>query len=699
MTSGESILWGVQLDYSARGTGAPSYVTGGAITPTSALGIFEANIGKRCSIVHITGGWTSNGVFNQFSKYTPALNIFTAAGRMPSMEWFTYDSGVSSNMQSINCDAIIAGTWDNYIRTFATDIKNWGKDVLIRVFTEPNLIGQYPWQYGPTGSWTIDGTAGHTFPGYRSGTWTNTVAKTNQALARIGDIFKNQIGCFNGKLVWNPNFQGSGATLTFAQQYVGLAGFVDVLSWDAYTGTTNGVQATLGQIYRGGVGQGLQDTYGLIAALDPDLPLMVCETGFWGTVGGLVNIQSILRSGGQWTITTASPVAAEAIATCSFDIAATQPSGYQGEWPIVTRNSSTSFVVAGDIDHGAITTLGHVQVIDRVNRAANVTQSLEIDVPAMPRLKYFQLFWVNYNASQWVMDYDGSQPNNVDMLALRKAIGNAHYLAGGQMGTDTSTVPIVPYQDQALTAVGARERYRGVCQSTSGLVGAWLLRDTVGTSPVADDSGFGRTGVVSGQTVLGAANVLPSQPSWTSAQFPGNTVSAITVAHSTAFNPGTTGLLSVETSFVLPTTPVSNAVLVAKGSASNYVWSLFAGPTSIGFTLYQIDGTSYSFTSHNLPTLGVSHHVVASVDLSVTSSPITFYLDNVPHFSGAAAGIIGNSTAPVTFGLRGDALLAMVANGRLGPVWIYNTAMSVESVADHYSAWIAAPVVSSLVVN
>lgn len=700
MTANETVMWGCSLDYSQHGGGA-SYVVGGTIAG-SALATFQANTGKNVSIMHIGGhGWLGS---NAFSAYITNLNILTAAGILPCIDWLPADfSNTLGGSYQLRPAAIAAGDWDSYIQSYAQEIKNWGKDVCIRIFVESNITGQYPWQYGPTG--TAATPAGTPFMGNPVGPnnpWTNTAADVVGAYVRIGNIFKNVVGCFNAKIVLNLNIIGASATATVASQVDGALPYVDILSMDGYTEARGGAgyRDDFAKVFRGGitasVDSQLQDTYGLMAARHPTMPMMLSECGWFGTDGSTINITAFTRSAGTWTLTLASPPPATAVVGNSFDISGTVPTTYRGEWNIVSGSGTGPWVVTGDSDHGAVTTLGTAQVIDRIYRAAAVTKSLEIDLPAMPRIKYVLLFWVNYTASQWVMDYNGSQPNNRDALALRSAIGNAHYLEGQVMGTDVSTVQFIPHQDQPLTATGALERYRGVCRGTTGLVGAWLLRDAVGTTSVLDDSGFGRNGAVTGQVVLGAANVLPAEPTWTSARFPGNTASAITIAHSTAFNPGTINTLSIETSFVIPNAPASgNAVLVAKGSASNYVWSLFVTTTStLTFTMFQLNGTTFCTAGHALPTMGIPFHVVASINLAVTATPVTLYLNGIAHVSGAGAGPIGASTAPLTIGLRGDNVQPLVANGRIGPVWIYNTALTIESVADHYAAWGPGPVIS-----
>lgn len=215
------------------------------------------------------------------------------------------------------------------------------------------------------------------------------------------------------------------------------------------------------------------------------------------------------------------------------------------------------------------------------------------------------------------------------------------------------------------------------------LVGGWLLTDATG--PVADESGNGRTGAITGTVTLGSAGTVPAESLWTSASFPGTVGNLITVTNNAAFSPATTGKFSIETSFVIPSTPTGTGVIVAKGKASNFEWSIFVTATTMGCTCSQLGGTTYSSNTYVLPALNTPHHYIMALDTTDTVSPFTSWLDGVLHNSSAAVGSMAAGSADVTFGQRGDATQPF--NGRVGPTWLYNTTLSAESAADHYAAW------------
>lgn len=707
MPANKTILWGCSLDYSAAGDGlGASYVTGGTIAG-SALATFQTNIGKNVSIMHIGGhAWMQSGVFNTFSIYTTNLNILTAAGILPCIDWLPFDSGGNVNDFALRPARIAAGDWDTQITAYANAIKAWGKNICIRMFVEPNITGQYSWQYGPTGTWTVD-VSHQPSSGYSSGTWTNTAADVNGALQRIGNIFKNVVGCTNAKLIANYNIVSTSATMPLATQFTvpfDLSNFVDIISIDGYcdAGATT-TRPDFAAIFRGGGTSNLQDTYGQLAALHPTMPLMISETGWAGTVGSAVAITSITRTGGSWAIVTGSAMSAEAVAGAAFDIQGTVPTTYRGQWQIAVRTDSTHFTVTGDSDHGAVTTVGTIQTIDRVNRAIYAAKSLETDLPTMTRIEYLLLFWVRYNANNWTMDYYGTQANNLanpDMLALAKAIGNAHYLEGQTLGTDVSAVPFIPYQDQDLSASGALERYRAVARSTYGCFTGWLMNQTVGTTPIPDDvAGGARTLTVNGTASVGNTNVIPSEPTWTSGKVSGTSGNHFSAADAAVFSPVTSGKLAIVFSYLNPTDPSGTGVLIGKGGSPNNEWAISLTTTTLLFSCFQnlpTPGNTYASSSFTLPARNVPHHVVACVDTANTGAPVTFYVDGVQHTSGAASGTMADLAAGITIGQRGDATQFVPADTRYGPIFFFNQILTPESAADLYAVWQAGPVITLL---
>lgn len=684
MSANETILWGSWVDYSP--IGGSSYGGGGTIAG-SALATFESNVGKQCSLVHFNNGnWMNNGSTVAFTS--TALDILTSAGRLPFIEWNPWDQAAPANDFSLRANAIANGTWDSYIISYALAAKAWGKPLLIRTMTEANLLGQYPWQFGSNVGATV------TFGG---NTWANALVDVVTAYQRIAVLFKVAVGATNVKFVWCPNIlatTGITSVLSMAQMYPGST-YVDWIGVDGYGYEPD---MSTGQVlhgtpnFAGGGGTGLQDSYAQLIALDPALPLMICETGIngCGPANPQIAISSITANGSTWTLVTSTAPATPWLATNGVTIVGATPSGYNGQFTIASVTNTTTVVITNATSPGALVTHGTAQQVDRINRAASIKQSLELDVPAMPRIKALTFFWTGYDATQWTMDWNGTQPTNIDMVAFKAAIANGHYLAGSQMGSDLSTRTWSAFQDQPMLV--GDERYMAVLKSTPTLTGLWLLNDAVNTNPVVDSSGNGRTGSVIGTVTLGSANVVQAEPTWTSVSFPGVAGNNITVANNAAFSPATTQHFSIELSWYAPGTPASNMVLVSKGASANYEWEVNLTTTPhVRFIAHQLSGGTYTNYDHSVTSFPGAHHAIFTVDLGA-AAPVVGYIDGgAPLSSAAPTGVMTAGTAPVMFGQLGDNTAPSLSGFLLGTVALYSSVLSLETVADHYAAWRAAP--------
>lgn len=466
----ETISIGARVDYSG-GAGGPSYGGGGTISG-SALDLFQINFGKKLSHVMISGRWQDNGVTHPFSTYQANCDILHAAGIMPFLEWVPLDLATPNNNFNLRLTQLSGGAYDSYITSFASAVKAWGKPVLIRLFTEENLTGQintgYHYQYGDS-----SGSAPGNPPAvYGTNSWTNSMAQFQAAWRHIVGIWKNTVGCTNAKFVWCPNVRsatGASGAHTYVQMDGGNAalGLVDWLGFDGYTTRPS---RPFSDVFQGTNSSGNADSYADMCSVHPTLPIMICETGWLGTMS-TAHAATITSNGTQWTITTtAQPGGGNNetwLATNGITITGATPSGYNGQQTIASVSGTGPYtILVNNTTSLAASTAAQVQNVDRISRAAAVTQSGEIDLPAMDRIKGVTLFWKGYGADKWTLDWDGSasQAANIDFVALRAAFGNAHYLAGNQMGT-TSTRDWVAFQNQPM--VSPTERYRAICKSTS----------------------------------------------------------------------------------------------------------------------------------------------------------------------------------------------------------------------------------------
>jgi len=129
-----------------------------------------------------------------------------------------YDHGSLLELTFQPCDStgagyknsqIIAGTFDAYLRRYASEIKIWGKPVWLRPMHEMN------------GDWF----------GWSPGINGNSPESYSEAWKHIVDLFREE-GASNVKWVYSVNFENKGDN-TFLGQYPG-DNYVDFLSIDGY---------------------------------------------------------------------------------------------------------------------------------------------------------------------------------------------------------------------------------------------------------------------------------------------------------------------------------------------------------------------------------------------------------------------------------------------------------------------------------
>jgi beta-mannanase len=126
--------------------------------------------------------------------------------------WNPADGSVNQPKYALS--TIIAGTWDAYITRWATEIKQWGRPLLLRFAHEMNGTW-YPWAEGVNG---------------------NTAGQYVAAWRHVHDIF-TRVGTNNVSWVWSPNTIADGSP-SLAELYPGDA-YTDWVAVDGYNwGTT-----------------------------------------------------------------------------------------------------------------------------------------------------------------------------------------------------------------------------------------------------------------------------------------------------------------------------------------------------------------------------------------------------------------------------------------------------------------------------
>ncbi len=158
-----------------------------------AINEYHVKMGKYHKIVMFFSAWENNEGMYGFGRAYPDFgekyeagwlaNQIYEAGATPMITWEPYKGGAGIFQEKYSLDRIINGTFDNYIRAYARDVRNWGKPILIRWAHEMN--GDYY-------SWSCSLNGGD--PG-----------RYVKAFRHVRDLFRAE-GAFNAYFVWSPNY-------------------------------------------------------------------------------------------------------------------------------------------------------------------------------------------------------------------------------------------------------------------------------------------------------------------------------------------------------------------------------------------------------------------------------------------------------------------------------------------------------------
>jgi hypothetical protein len=208
---------------------------------------FEAHAQKSTSIIHWGDPWVYHGTWEPFD--TRAFDIVRQHGRIPMINWNSWDPCCGGTQSAFSLSTIIDGTYDSYIRQWATDARNWGHPFFLRFDDEMNGHW-YPW------SEQINGNQ----PGQFVAMWRH-----------VHDIF-TEIGATNVTWVWCPNSEFEGS-LPLEGLYPG-DNYVDWVGVDAYNWGTNPAKPDIWQTFS----QVFAPIYTHLGTLAPSKPIMIAET-------------------------------------------------------------------------------------------------------------------------------------------------------------------------------------------------------------------------------------------------------------------------------------------------------------------------------------------------------------------------------------------------------------------------------------
>jgi beta-mannanase len=226
-----------------------------------ALGVYVHNsawnTGLLDSYADLVGGtpamalayndWAANGDGGQLFPRA-MLDAFRARGITPVVTWEPWDWNGSGSNPTYKLANILAGNFDDYIGTWVSGARRYGRPIYLRFAHEMNG-DWYPWGVGVNG---------------------NTPAQFVSVWRKIVTMFRNG-GADNVRWIWSPNVIDNDKPLTGL--YPG-GSYVDMTAMDGYNWGTTRAGAGGWRSFR----SIFDSTYDRILGLAPAKPIFVAET-------------------------------------------------------------------------------------------------------------------------------------------------------------------------------------------------------------------------------------------------------------------------------------------------------------------------------------------------------------------------------------------------------------------------------------
>jgi hypothetical protein len=297
-----SVYWGAWIGSQLTGNQPPWDMT--AVTK------FEEMTRKKLSILNFSAPFAncSSSPCTFYKFPVNEMNTIRSHGSIPFYSWASQSIPSSKEEPNFQLSDVIAGTYDSYIREFATAAKNWGHPFFLRFNWEMN--GRwFPWSEGVNGN--------------KSGEFVT-------AWRHVHDIF-TAVGATNVTWVWCPNIDPGNIFLNLASQYPG-DNYVDWTGLDGYNWGTNPAKPdhwrTFDELYK--------STYEkIVGSIAPAKPMMIGEIGSTEYGGSKANwITDMLAK-----VPSSYPKIRGVLYFEKYD------SGM--DWPIETSTTATSAFAAG----------------------------------------------------------------------------------------------------------------------------------------------------------------------------------------------------------------------------------------------------------------------------------------------------------------------------------------------------------------
>ena len=234
--------------------------TSSAFLAGGAFHTFEQQAAKKMSLVHWGQPWKMNGVMQPFQR--SYFDNVRNHGSIPVLNWCSWELGKGVDQSTFQLRDINAGTYDAYVRSWATDAKAWGHPLMLRFNHEMNGWW-YPWGEGTTSSGTIVNN--------------NSRGDFVKAWRRVHDIFKS-VGATNVSWMWSPNYTSTASNYPdLSVLYPGDA-YVDWTGLSVYNKPAS-LWLSPYTLLTGAGTTWMENSYQNVLKVAPNKPMALAETG------------------------------------------------------------------------------------------------------------------------------------------------------------------------------------------------------------------------------------------------------------------------------------------------------------------------------------------------------------------------------------------------------------------------------------
>ncbi|HEX5592387.1 MAG TPA: glycosyl hydrolase [Solirubrobacterales bacterium] len=240
----QPLYWGATIGSHLTGTQAP--------WDMNAVSKFEQGAGKSASAVQFFQPFAYCNPGCSFYRFpTTPMNSIRSHGSIPVLSWSSQSIPWSLNEPDFQLGDVIEGRYDNFIRDFAEEARDWGHPFFLRFNWEMNG-GWFPWSEQANGN----------SPGQYVAAWRH-----------VHDVFA-AVGATNATWVWCPFVEGGDAA-RLSSLYPGDA-YVDWTGLDGYNWGTNPAGPNGWRSFD----QLFAASYNAIAgSVAPTKPMMIAEVG------------------------------------------------------------------------------------------------------------------------------------------------------------------------------------------------------------------------------------------------------------------------------------------------------------------------------------------------------------------------------------------------------------------------------------